>query len=191
MLRCEPNRKIRSSLYTTIVLRAVFVFTPWHMPCSMCCTEFDVAPFLRCGLSTGIPNMSIDPGTEDPRRNDLLAQIKEGMDVVDVDGDKVGSVRFVHMADINDADNVGAEGQDPDQGFLDLVPDDSGDGGGLLDAIGLGDRVTERMERSGYVRIDASGLFSGQKYVQPNQIGGVEGDTVRLTIDKDQIGDPA
>lgn len=135
--------------------------------------------------------MSIDPGSEDPRRNDLLAQIKEGMDVVDVDGDKVGSVRFVHMADINDADNVGAEGQDPNQGFLDLVPDDSGDGGGLLDAIGLGDRVTERMERSGYVRIDASGLFSGQKYVQPNQIGGVEGDTVRLTIDKDQIGDPA
>lgn len=134
--------------------------------------------------------MSIDFGSEDPRRNDLLAMVKEGMKVVDVDGDDVGTVSFVQMADLNDADDVGAAARD-DVGLIDLTADNDGGDDGVLDFLGLGDSVTERMERSGYVKIDASGIFTGDKYVEPYQIGSVEGDTVRLTLDKDAIEKPA
>jgi hypothetical protein len=137
-----------------------------------------------------VSTMSIDFGSEDPRRNDLLAMVKEGMKVVDVDGDDVGTVSFVQMADLNDADDVGAAARD-DVGLFDLTADNDGGDDGVLDFLGLGDSVTERMERSGYVKVDASGIFTGDKYVEPYQIGSVEGDTVRLTLDKDAIGKPA
>jgi hypothetical protein len=134
--------------------------------------------------------MNIDFGSEDPRRNELLAMVKEGMKVVDVDGDDVGTVSFVQMADLNDADDVGAAAHD-DVGLIDLTADNDGGDDGVLDFLGLGDSVTERMERSGYVKIDASGIFTGDTYVEPYQIGSVEGDTVRLTLDKDAIEQPA
>lgn len=135
--------------------------------------------------------MSINPGSEDPRRDDLLAMIKEGMKVVDADGDDVGSVSYVQMADLNDRDDVGAANRD-EGGLFDLTPDnDPGDEGVLGEVFDIGDDVTERMERSGYVKIDASGIFTGDKYVEPYQIASVEGDTVRLAVDKDAIGKPA
>ena len=136
--------------------------------------------------------MSINPGSEDPRRDDVLAMIKEGMTVVDVDGDDVGKVSHVQMADLNDADNTGAANR-RDTGLFDLTPDNARDDDvGILEGfLGGGDRITERMERSGYVRIDASGIFTGDKYVEPHQVASVEGDTVRLTIDKDDIEKPA
>lgn len=133
--------------------------------------------------------MSINPGSEDPLSDNVLAMIKRGMTVVDVDGDDVGKVSHVQMADLNEAGSGGSAIRDPEAGLLDL---DTGDEGGILgDVFGGSDRVTERMQRSGYVRIDASGIFTGDKYVEPHQIGGVEGDTVRLTIDKDAIEKPA
>lgn len=136
--------------------------------------------------------MSINPGSEDPRRDDLLAMIKKGMTVVDVDGDDVGKVSHVQMADLNEADDVGAANR-RDTGLFDLTPDNEpGDDTTILDDVfGGDDRITERMERSGYVKIDASGIFTGDKYVEPYQIASVEGDTVRLTIDKDAIEKPA
>ncbi len=133
--------------------------------------------------------MSINPGSEDPLRDNVLAMIKEGMTVVDVDGDDVGKVSYVQMADLNEAGSGGAASRDPEAGLLDL---DTGDDGGILgDVFGGGGGVTERMQRSGYVRIDASGIFTGDKYVEPRQIASVDGDTVRLTIDKDAIEKPA
>jgi hypothetical protein len=131
--------------------------------------------------------MSIDPGSDDPRRNDLLARIKEGMKVVDAGGDDVGTVSFVKMADLNDPDDVGDADRDVAGGLIDL----DGDDGGILDILGDNHGVTERMERSGYIRIDASGIFSGDTFVEPRHIAGVEGDTVRLAVDKDALGKPA
>jgi hypothetical protein len=133
--------------------------------------------------------MSINPGSEDPRRDDLLATIRKGMKVVDADGDKVGTVSFVQMADLNDRGDVAAA-RDTDGGLFDLV-DNDGDDTSLLGVVDGDSDVTERMERSGYVKIDAAGIFTGDKYVEPYQIASVEGDTVRLGIDKDDLEKPA
>ena len=136
--------------------------------------------------------MSLDPNRHDPARNDLLAQIKEGMTVVDSAGDDVGKVSFVQMADVNDPDeNTGA--RDGDVGLLDLTGDDDNDkSDGLLDVLDIetGPGVTDRMVRRGFVKIDASGLFSGDKYVVADDISVVEADTVRLSIPKDSIQHP-
>lgn len=118
--------------------------------------------------------MSLDPTINDPERNRMLAMIKEGMQVVDVDGDQVGKVSFVHMADPNDPDdNPGL--RDDGTGLLDLLdPDQNGD-------------VTERMLQRGFIRIDASGFFSGDKHVIADHVAAVEGDTVQLSVDKDDV----
>lgn len=134
-------------------------------------------------------NMTLDPNRKDPQRNELLAQIREGMKVVDSGGDDVGKVNYVQMADVNDPDdNPGSR-----DGGISLLDPANGDneGGGLLDAFTGGTDVTERMRRLGYVKIDASGLFSGDKYVEPDQISAVEGDTVRLSVSKDDIDQPS
>jgi hypothetical protein len=133
--------------------------------------------------------MGISPGSEDPRRDDLLATIKNGMKVVDMDGDKVGKVTFVRMADLNDPDDT--PNRDTDPGLLAAVDNDFDDQDTLLDVFEGEDDVTERMRRTGYVKIDAAGFFTGDKYVEPAQIASVEGDTVRLAIDKDDIVKPA
>lgn len=135
--------------------------------------------------------MSIEPGSEDPRRDDLLAMVKEGMKVVDADGDDVGTVSYVQMAELNDQDNLASD-DTVNVGLFDVTDSDVGGGDrSLIDVVGGDDDVTERMMRNGYVKIDAAGLFSGDKYVEPYQIAAVEGDTVRLAIDKDDIEKPA
>lgn len=123
----------------------------------------------------------------DPPRNKLLAQVKQGMQVVDSDGAEVGTVSFVHMADLNDRDAVAETDEAP---LLDLFQGDDNDEG-LLDVLaGDDDDVTERMVRSGYVKIDASGIFAGDKYVVPHQIASVEGNQVFLNVGKDNVRHP-
>ena len=120
--------------------------------------------------------MSLDPNRHDPERNDMLARIQEGMKVVDVNGDEIGTVDFVQMADPNDPEGTTA-GRDEigDAGLLDLFdPDQGGD-------------VTERMLQRGFLRIDGAGLFSGTKHVIADHVAAVEGDTVRLSLDKDEV----
>jgi hypothetical protein len=116
------------------------------------------------------------------QRNAILAQIKPGMDVVDADGDKVGSVDFVQMADEN-ALLGEPEPRENDEGIIE----------GIAEAVtGEGEHeVTERMMTFGYVKIDAAGIFTGSKYVQPEQIAAIDGNTVSLSILKDNIGHPS
>lgn len=110
-------------------------------------------------------------------QNRLMAQIREGMEVVDSRGERVGTVKFVQMGDPQSAE-VETAGEDSDIGLLDLLdPDDDED-------------VTERMLHRGYVRIDASGIFNEDKYVLSDDVASVEGNTVRLKRTRDNIKDP-
>jgi hypothetical protein len=114
------------------------------------------------------------------------------MEVVDVDGDKVGTVSHVQMADLNDRGDVDSSTDAVNVGLFDVTDTDvGGEDRSLLDVVDGDDDVTERMMRSGYVKIDAAGIFTGDRYVEPYQIAAVEGDTVRLAIDKDDIEQPA
>lgn len=125
----------------------------------------------------------------DPQRNDLLAQIKEGMSVVDVNGDELGKVEFVQMADQNDPDDVRGAGDDSPGGLFDFGRDDNGDG--LLDILEVGDEENETIEhrrrRRGFVRVDTSGFFSRDTLVDPGYIARLDGDTVHLSVAKDAL----
>lgn len=117
------------------------------------------------------------------QRNEILSRIKPGMDVVDADGSKVGSVDFVHMADENELLGEPGPREKDDEGLIE----------GLAEVF-TGENeheVTERMMTFGYVKIDASGIFSGNKYVEPDQIAAVDADSVRLSVLKDSMGHPS
>lgn len=51
----------------------------------------------------------------------------------------------------------------------------------------LPDAEAARLLRLGYVRVDSSGLFSGDTYVGADQIAGVTDETVRLTVSKTSL----
>ncbi|HYH12821.1 MAG TPA: hypothetical protein VD789_10745 [Thermomicrobiales bacterium] len=124
----------------------------------------------------------------DPELNELLARIKEGMSVVDSNGDELGKVEFVKMADPNEPDEVA--GTDETRGglFDFFGRDDTGDG--LLDILDVGDEpetAENRRRRRGFVRVDTSGFFSRDTLIDPGYIAGVDGDTVRLSVAKDAL----
>jgi hypothetical protein len=47
--------------------------------------------------------------------------------------------------------------------------------------------LQEQLLRSGFVRVDASGLFAADRYVLPDQIASVAGDRVTLTVGRDEL----
>jgi hypothetical protein len=111
--------------------------------------------------------------------NRVMAQIREGMDVVDAQGEKVGTVDEVRMSDPEAATLGGESVGDRDAGLF-----------GLFD-LGDDNRVTDRMLQRGYLKIDGAGLFEGDKYVLSDDVASVEGGVVRLRDRKDNIRDPA
>ena len=115
----------------------------------------------------------------DQGKTELMKQIREGMTVLDANGDEVGEVEFVKMADPQSADLEEGPMSEPGSNLLDAL-DPSGD-----------DRVSDRMLQRGYVKIDVKGLLAGDKYVLSDDIANVDGETVHLTMDKDNINDPA
>ncbi len=111
--------------------------------------------------------------------NRLMEQIHEGMDVIDAQGEKVGTVGEVRMSDPEAATLEGESVGDRDAGLF-----------GLFD-LGDDNRITDRMRQRGYLKIDGAGLFEGAKYVLSDDVASVEGGTVRLRDRKDNIKDPA
>lgn len=110
-----------------------------------------------------------------------IAQVREGMRVVDSTGEVVGSVRGVRMGDPG-AVTAAGQGTGDTDGTGGIV-------GAAIHAIAgdeLPDGARERLERVGYVRVDARGLFSGDRYVAADEIADVT-DEVRLTVPKDTL----
>jgi hypothetical protein len=114
----------------------------------------------------------------DASNEGMLAQVRQGMTVVDSAGEEVGTVGYVQFADPNAA-QVETDGDERDLGILDVFDPDAG-----------GDDVTERMRQRGYMRIDAKGIFASEKYVLADDVASVDGDTVRLGVLKDAIQHP-
>jgi len=49
--------------------------------------------------------------------------------------------------------------------------------------------LAARLMRTGFIKIDAAGLFAGNRYVAADKVGGVSNDTVTLTIRKDELAE--
>jgi hypothetical protein len=108
-----------------------------------------------------------------------IREVDTGMTVVDADGNEVGTVDDVRMADPGTDTAAGQATQEPGDTWS-----------WLADAFadsGLSQQARERLARLGYVRVDASGFFSGHRYVESDQIASVSGDRVHLSVAADEL----
>ena len=109
-----------------------------------------------------------------------LAAVRNGMTVVDVTGEEVGTVEHVKLGD---PAAVTAHGSTPAPADL----------GSILVAAVVGSEpdVPEpkhsQLLRYGFVKVDGSGLTDADRYVRGDKVLGVSGDTVWLKVRKDQL----
>lgn len=109
-----------------------------------------------------------------------ISKVQPGMTVIDASGQELGTVDDIRMAD---AGTTTAEGQG------------SADGGNAFSWLagafgftsGLSRQAQERLARTGYIRVDASGAFSGHRYVEASKITQVSDGEVRLSVDADSL----
>jgi hypothetical protein len=110
-----------------------------------------------------------------------IEMVRDGMKVMDSEGKNVGTVEFVKMGDPGAATEQGNDL--PDTGML----------GDIAQAVG-GEREPDvpgpmraRLLRSGYLKVDGGFFFGTDRYVAPDQIANVTGDTVHLRAMKDEL----
>ena len=120
--------------------------------------------------------------------SNVLNQIREGMDVYDIDRNRIGSVDAVFFGAAGDEEV--AEGTAPATA---PPPRDAADGGILepfAEALDPRDEVpeevAERLRYHGYIRIDR-GWFGADRYVMPEQIESVSDEGVFLGVHKDNL----
>lgn len=115
----------------------------------------------------------------------ILAQVHEGMNVIDSTGGKIGTVEFLKMTD-EDPDTAAVEQVQPDPGmsgnttFVDNLVD-------VFRTDEVPQPLHETLLREGFIRIDAEGIFASDRYVLPDQISEVTKDEVKLTVSKDEL----
>ena len=132
-----------------------------------------------------IPN----PGDVTGRRS-VLAQIHEGMDVYDNSNNHIGTVDFVHFGAASEAQQEAGTGpaspgpadsvQMRDDSFVEMIAE-------AFSPNEVPDELRERLLHSGYVRLDASGLFASDRFILPDQIMGVTSDGVQLNVTRDEL----
>ena len=116
-----------------------------------------------------------------------LTLVREGMTVADWHGREVGTVRSVFIG------NTGEVARDRGLGPATAPPENHNDTllGDLLAVSGAGSarapELRQRLRRTGFVRIDATGLFSGDRYATLDEIARVEMDRVILSVAGDDL----
>lgn len=122
---------------------------------------------------------------EDPPSTELLEHVREGMTVVDANGDDIGKVDEVRMGDPQAAT---VEGQA--MGQADTIVDDAAAAfGARKDGPDVPDPFRSELMRDGYVRVDGKGWIDTDRYLRAADIADVEGDTVRLRVAKEALPD--
>jgi hypothetical protein len=91
----------------------------------------------------------------------MLNMIEEGMQVLDKQGRKVGTVEFIHFSEANDGSHRTAAASTPDD---------------------LPEELCERLFMHGFIRIDSAKLFGADCYVMLDQIAMVDRTGVQLNV---------
>ncbi|WP_188186888.1 hypothetical protein [Nonomuraea sp. SYSU D8015] len=104
-----------------------------------------------------------------------MSEVRPGMKVVDSTGKEVGTVELVKMGD---PQAVTSQGQmaGTDRGLVQAVAEVFADA-----EPDVPPALAERLLRTGFVKVDARGLFARDFYVGPDQVAGVDGETLHLT----------
>lgn len=119
----------------------------------------------------------------------ILEMIREGMEVYDRDGQQIGTVEQVYFGAT--AGRTAEHGRDaataanPDVSRDESLIDEFAE---VFAAPGeLPEVLRNQLLRRGFIKVDASGLFAGDRYVMPDQIAEVSGDRVMLSVLRDEL----
>lgn len=116
----------------------------------------------------------------------LLAQVHDGMTVLDANNERIGTVTFVRFGDEVTNDGI-AQTATAAPTDLDSEPD-------FLEAVvetftghdDIPEEVRARLLRYGFVRVD-TGLLRRDLFVMPGQIAHVHDEHVHLNVIRDQL----
>lgn len=112
-----------------------------------------------------------------------LTQIQEGMQVIDVNGDKVGKVDSVRFGD-EDYQQPGAE---TNEGYFDANQDTYIDiVAQVFDPIDVPEEIQARMYRHGFLGVD-TGLLKKDRYVLMDKVSHIRDNEIHLSITKDDL----
>ncbi|MFK3981654.1 hypothetical protein ACI2K4_14900 [Micromonospora sp. NPDC050397] len=115
-----------------------------------------------------------------PTSPEPIAQVTEGMRVIDPVGEEVGTVVAVRLGDPN-----AVTAQDP--------PDRNGLLGAQVPHTAEGDEpdvppdLAARLLRTGYLKVDSEGLLARDLYVEADQIAQVDRDVVELAVSRAEL----
>ena len=114
--------------------------------------------------------------------NTSLSNIREGMDVYDVNNNHIGTVERVHFGESAEGvqtatpSNLGTQGNTLVEDFWQAFTTDS-----------VPETVRARLMQRGFIRIDADGIFASDRYVTLDNVANVEQDRVSLSVARDQL----
>jgi len=110
-----------------------------------------------------------------------ISMAREGMEVVDSTGDRIGTVDSIKQGDPQAATTAGqTTGASEPFGDVGDVVFGAGDGPDLDEPL------RGELLRGGYLKIDGTGWFGSDRYVRADQIADVSGETVTLSVAKDE-----
>lgn len=110
---------------------------------------------------------------------DAIGRVEVGMTVRDSDGERVGTVSATKMGD---PEAVTEEGQRMPAGFVDRVVESFGHREPAVHP-----QLAKQLLRTGYIKIDAGGLFARDLYASPTEIAEVDRAEVRLAVPGDRL----
>jgi hypothetical protein len=138
-----------------------------------------------------------------------LDACRDGMTVIDVDGEEVGTIALIGMPHSDDERTVNGELTEQYDQPPDLpIPAPGAGGGAMVGPSGaplpteFADRgptrigpaepdvsveLAQKLLHSGYIKIDSKGLFHRDRYASADQIGRAEDNTLHLTVAKQEL----
>jgi hypothetical protein len=143
-------------------------------------------PLAPAAAEGGLPSMSTDNTPEGRLDAEGVAAgpivgVREGMKVLDANGDDVGSVRRVRMGDPEAVTDRGQVMEGADTWWDDIANALFGPDADLPES------TRHEYERVGFIQIDARGIFNADYLASALQIAGVSSDEVRLNVDRDAL----
>jgi hypothetical protein len=131
----------------------------------------------------------VNPLSQSNLESPVLMRIREDMDVFDRDGEKIGEVEDIYFGSVGEAADDFGQGpastnapRDPLEGsWLDNLAE------AFAGEDDMPETLRDRLLRSGFIRIDGSGLFASDYYAMPEQIASVADDRVQLNVKRDDL----